>query len=283
MPTINFHLGSATVNWDGGNTRRDRPARRARATRPSATSRARSRAPPAAARVIADIVDFETSLSTAQIFSFSAGFLNAGGARGGPEELSLMMPTAGPFQSLRRLDRFRRSRVARRSRAVKSCSTTSNRRRAPLRRLPQLGQQRHQLNNLLFDIGTASADARTPDLPLYTLRNRTTGEERQLTDTGRGNVTGLWADLGRFKTPTLRALAARAPYFHNGIAATLEDVVRHYETPLGLRLHRPGARRPGGLPEGPLTERRASGRPRRGRKRAPRANRGYLGCLTMRR
>jgi cytochrome c peroxidase len=86
------------------------------------------------------------------------------------------------------------------------------------------------INNTLFDIGTASAAARTPDLPLYTFRNRTTGEEKQLSDTGRGNVTGLWNDLGRFKTPTLRALAQRAPYFHNGIAATLEDVVRHYET-----------------------------------------------------
>ena len=90
------------------------------------------------------------------------------------------------------------------------------------------------INNLLFDIRTASAEARTPDLPLYTFRNRTTGESRQLTDTGRGNVTGLWSDLGRFKTPTIRALAARAPYFHNGIAATLEDVVRHYETHLGF-------------------------------------------------
>ena len=27
---------------------------------------------------------------------------------------------------------------------------------------------------------------------------------------------------------------ARAPYFHNGIAETLEDVVRHYETHLGF-------------------------------------------------
>jgi cytochrome c peroxidase len=89
-------------------------------------------------------------------------------------------------------------------------------------------------NNVLFDIGTASAAARTPDLPLYTFRNRATGETRQLTDSGRGNVTGLWSDLGRFKTPTLRALAARAPYFHNGIAETLEDVVRHYETHLGF-------------------------------------------------
>src|SRR5262245_7924829 len=96
------------------------------------------------------------------------------------------------------------------------------------------------INSLMFDIGTASAQARTPDLPLYTFRNRTTGEIRQLTDAGRGNVTGLWTDLGRFKTPTLRALAARAPYFHNGIAATLEDVVRHYETHLGVRFTAPG-------------------------------------------
>ena len=90
------------------------------------------------------------------------------------------------------------------------------------------------MSDLLFDVGAASAEARTPDLPLYTIRNRATGEERQLTDTGRGNVTGAWNDLGRFKTPTLRGLAARAPYFHNGIAATLEDVVRHYEQHLGF-------------------------------------------------
>src|SRR5438045_6097809 len=83
-------------------------------------------------------------------------------------------------------------------------------------------------NDALFDIGAASAEARTPDLPLYTIRNRATGEERQLTDTGSGNVTGLWSDLGKFKTPTLRALSARAPYFHNGIAATLDDMVPHY-------------------------------------------------------
>jgi len=37
-----------------------------------------------------------------------------------------------------------------------------------------------------------------------------------------------------FKTPTLRALSARAPYFHNGIAATLDDVVRHYERRLNF-------------------------------------------------
>lgn len=36
-------------------------------------------------------------------------------------------------------------------------------------------------------------------------------------------------DLNRFKVPSLRALGARAPYFHNGSAKSLEDVVRHYE------------------------------------------------------
>jgi cytochrome c peroxidase len=78
-------------------------------------------------------------------------------------------------------------------------------------------------------VRVASPEARTPDLPLYTFRNRTTGETRQLTDAGAGNITGRWSDLGRFKTPTLRALAARAPYFHNGTTATLEGVIRHYE------------------------------------------------------
>jgi cytochrome c peroxidase len=90
------------------------------------------------------------------------------------------------------------------------------------------------IDSLLFDVRTASSAARTPDLPLYTFRHRTTGETRALTDAGRGNVTGLWSDLGRFKTPTLRGLAARAPYFHNGIAATIEEVIRHYEVHFGF-------------------------------------------------
>ena len=34
----------------------------------------------------------------------------------------------------------------------------------------------------------------------------------------------------------LRALAARAPYFHNGSAATIEDVVDFYETRFNLGL-----------------------------------------------
>ena len=41
-------------------------------------------------------------------------------------------------------------------------------------------------------------------------------------------TTGKWNDIGKFKGPVLRALAARDPYFHDGSAATLEEVVEHY-------------------------------------------------------
>jgi cytochrome c peroxidase len=49
-------------------------------------------------------------------------------------------------------------------------------------------------------------------------------------------VTGEWADVGKFKGPILRALAARAPYFHNGSASTLDAVLDFYETRFGIGL-----------------------------------------------
>lgn len=49
------------------------------------------------------------------------------------------------------------------------------------------------------------------------------------TDLGRFNVTGLDDDRGRFRTPSLRNVALTAPYFHDGSAATLLDVVEHYD------------------------------------------------------
>jgi cytochrome c peroxidase len=64
-------------------------------------------------------------------------------------------------------------------------------------------------------------------MPLYKVKNKTTLEERETTDPGRALRSGRWADMDRFKTPSLRGLAARAPYFHNGIAASLTEVVRH--------------------------------------------------------
>ncbi|MEO8081291.1 MAG: cytochrome C [Caldimonas sp.] len=81
---------------------------------------------------------------------------------------------------------------------------------------------------LPLDIGLADASRRRADQPLYTLRNKTTGERLQTTDPGRALITGRWQDIGRFKGPTLRALAARAPYFHNAFAKDLQGVVDFY-------------------------------------------------------
>ena len=67
-------------------------------------------------------------------------------------------------------------------------------------------------------------------MPLYTLRNKTTGETVKVTDPGRALIDGKWSHIGRFKGPMLRNLAARAPYFHNGFAEDLDAVVDFYDT-----------------------------------------------------
>jgi cytochrome c peroxidase len=54
-----------------------------------------------------------------------------------------------------------------------------------------------------------------------------------VTDPGRALITGKFADIGKFKGPVLRGLAARAPYFHNGSAATLSDVIEFYNDRFG--------------------------------------------------
>ncbi len=87
---------------------------------------------------------------------------------------------------------------------------------------------------LPLDLGLTDVSRRSPDQPLYTLRNKTTGETIQTTDPGRALITGKWADIGKFKGPTLRALAARAPYFHNAFAKNLHEVADFYDTRFGI-------------------------------------------------
>ncbi len=83
---------------------------------------------------------------------------------------------------------------------------------------------------LPINIGTADASRRTLDMPLYTLRNNATGAMVQTTDPARALITGKWADIGKVKGPVLRGLAARAPYFHNGMAASLDAAIDFYDT-----------------------------------------------------
>ncbi len=49
-------------------------------------------------------------------------------------------------------------------------------------------------------------------------------------DSGRYRITLNNADIGKFKTPSLRNIALTAPYMHDGRFRTLEDVVNFYNT-----------------------------------------------------
>ena len=54
-------------------------------------------------------------------------------------------------------------------------------------------------------------------------------------DIGVGKTTGNPRDTGKFKVPSLRNIAARPPYMHDGRFATLADVVEHYSS--GIQNH----------------------------------------------
>jgi cytochrome c peroxidase len=56
------------------------------------------------------------------------------------------------------------------------------------------------------------------------------------TDLGQALIDGKFAHVGKIKGPILRGLAERAPYFHNGSAATLLDAVNFYDTRFNLHL-----------------------------------------------
>ncbi|MGH6848367.1 MAG: hypothetical protein ACREC0_13305 [Methylocella sp.] len=89
-----------------------------------------------------------------------------------------------------------------------------------------------------LDIGIADAGAKSPPdldisgLPVFTLKctqGPLKGQTFVVTDPGRALISGNCADIGKIKGLTLRGLAARAPFFHNGSAATLLDAVNFYD------------------------------------------------------
>jgi hypothetical protein len=216
---------------------------------------------------VQDIVDFETALRTAQAFDYFAGFLNHDGASGGPIALASQQffigindsfpssfkfnPTDAPFNpnifnlydawtnSLGRRASIARGQALFNSKPITisgvggindvvglpasfsgTCGTCHD--------TPNVGN--HSVSAPL-NIGVA--DPTSPldvnYLPVFTLKNSTTSETVKTTDPGRALITGKWADIGKFKGPVLRGLASRAPYFHNGSAGSLEDVLTFYE------------------------------------------------------
>src|SRR5581483_6507454 len=89
-----------------------------------------------------------------------------------------------------------------------------------------------------LNIGIADAGANAPPaldisgLPVFTLlctQGALAGQTFVVTDPGRAMISGNCAAIGKLKGSILRGLAARAPYFHNGYAATLMDAVNFYD------------------------------------------------------
>ncbi len=220
------------------------------------------------------IVDFEMSLSTAQSKDNDAGRLDHNGAQGGPDFLATTPfyigindtlgadPTGMAFHpvSMTLYDawadlpgdhddpeqKMAREKVARgqalfNTKPILITGVRGLNDKLNLPAIPGTCTTCHNSPNvgdhsvaLPLDIGLTDASRRTPDMPLYTLQNKTTGERIQTTDPGRAMITGKWADVARFKGPVLRGVAARPPYFHNGFAATLDDAVDFYDTRFGI-------------------------------------------------
>jgi hypothetical protein len=221
---------------------------------------------------LAKIVELESGVSTAQVFDVQAGSLTAQGATGGPYNLSQQItyigindplggdPTGKPFnpdvftlydswQDSR--SQYRRSvargealfnnfpipitNVAGLNDALKqpvimgTCTTCHD--------TPNAGD--HSLS-VPLGIGTTAYPVQQPldvaGLPVYTVQCIATGETVQVTDIGRAMISGKCSDIGKVKGPILRGLAARAPYFHNGSAVTLSDVVDFYNQRFSLGL-----------------------------------------------
>jgi len=94
-----------------------------------------------------------------------------------------------------------------------------------------------------MDIGTANsaAAAGSADLPLFRITcdpavapHPALGRRFYTQDPGRALISGKCADVGAIVLQQLRGLAARAPYFSNGSARTLREVVEFYDRRFGI-------------------------------------------------
>ncbi len=221
-----------------------------------------------------EIVNFEMRLATAQAYDYLAGSLSGHGATGGPKTLAQQTiptffvgindplggnPLGTPFTPVifnlydawtNNPSSSRRASIARGQALFNSkpinitgvaglnddlnmasisgtCGTCHDAPNAGDHSLPV------PLNIGVSDVNSALD---VSYLPVFTLQNKTTLEIVTTTDPARAMITGLWKDIGKVKGPVLRSLAARAPYFHNGSATTLEDVLDFYNTRFNIGL-----------------------------------------------
>ncbi len=257
------------------------------------------------------IVDFETKLFTAQLFDSRAGFLNVGGAHGGPGALStqpfflsvnssvhfllpafeqpggLVTPGDGQFTSniFNLYGKWGQTNSAEDEGYVAARQSIArgeqlfNTLQIPISGVAGINDDVaagglvaggiptlqgtcgtcHDTPNVgnhsfptPLNIGTGDPSPSSPFvslggldlsyLPQITVckTDPTTGLPtnncKTTTDLGQALVDGRFDHVGKIKGPILRGLAGRAPYFHNGSAATLMDAVKFYDTRFDLNL-----------------------------------------------
>jgi hypothetical protein len=266
LPTTNLKFDS-TVMWDGREVVPGATVASELQTQASDATTTHAQGKPLSPAQRASIQDFEVALASAQIIDRKAGRLDDDGGKGGPEQIlkqpfhigindNFGDPVTGAafnpvafdvfngFAHAKGYDGAAQQQIARGqalfntkkisitgvsgindeaafgtpAKLVGTCTTCHD--------TPNGGS--HSVVAPL-NIGLVDASRRTADMPLYTLRNKTTGATVKVTDPGRALVDGKWAHIGRFKGPMLRDLAPRAPYFHNGFAADLNAVVDFYD------------------------------------------------------
>jgi cytochrome c peroxidase len=241
-PLPSANVGFLTsIMWDGRE-----PTLESQATTATLIHAQAKSAPTASEQ--AQIVAFEKGLFSAQIYDKDAHLLTAGNATGGPVALSLQQsgfvvgvndPIKATFD--RNIFNLYKSWVG-----VLGTDTEAQRRRSvargeqifnsgfcgPCHNTPGVGNR----SAVEFqDIGTTNPslpfNLDLTGLPVFTLtckKGPSAGQVYKVTDPGRALITGKCADIGLLKVPGLRGLSARAPYFHNGSAASLADVVEFY-------------------------------------------------------
>jgi hypothetical protein len=227
---------------------------------------------PPTTQQLVQIVGFETALYTAQVNDENAGSLSAQGGKGGPVTLSTQPfyigindslggdPTGAAFNPnvFTIYNKWATLNAQPSRQAVARGENLFNNFPIPITGVGGLNDALGQgvingtcttchdspnVGNHSFPvplkIGTtdypAMAALDISGLPIYTVQC-TDGTTPQVTDLGRAMISGNCADIGKVKGPILRGLAGRAPYFHNGAGATLNNVVEFYNERFNLNL-----------------------------------------------
>jgi len=266
QPVVNPKTGlpiSGNIMWDGREPTLESQAisatlGHAQATRPPTDEQ------------VAQIVAFENSVFAAQTVDFRAGDLtptHGATATGGPRYLSTQPVAFGSFTTY---DAWNGSRTRQRAAIARGQALFNNREfqvdnvagfnnaavlnvTNPTRTTCaschgglHVGSDPFPAGQRDIGIGGQGASlggpALTKDLPIFKVTCKapaTTaflGTEVLTNDPGMALITGKCADVGRKSVPQLRAMAARAPFFSDGSAATTHDAVRVYNKRFNMGL-----------------------------------------------